>query len=92
MENEETQTQGDGLSERFTPEQRADTVIKKWQAGKNFLIHTHYRVDIAGAIREAVEVEREQCAKIAESTANHTYEAHVGRVSKSIAAEIRARR
>ncbi len=57
-------------AERFTPEQRADTVIKKWQTEKTFLIHAHYTADIAAEIQEAVELERAYCASMAEHYGN----------------------
>lgn len=43
------------------------------------------------AERRGAAAEREACAKVAEQSADHTYEVHVGRVSKQIAQKIRSR-
>ena len=74
-----------GYAERATPEQRADAIIQVLYADTPPGLRFELRDTIAAEIREAVEVEREDCAKIAES-----YECDV-RFAKSIKQEIRLR-
>lgn len=54
----------------MTPEQRADKVLESWRACNAGLRPPSFGVmafDIAAAIREAVDAEREACAREAES-------------------------
>ena len=74
-----------------TPEQIAVKVLSGCVTYVPISVIVTLELRTSRAIREAVQAERDACAKIAEKSANHIYEAHVGRVSKSIADEIRTR-
>ncbi len=54
-------------AERETPEQRADKFISKFRADIPFLASREMAEFIAAEIREAIELERAACAKIAET-------------------------
>jgi len=54
-----------GNAERFTPEQRADAIIQVLYAEKPPPMQGELRDSIAAEIREAVELEREDCFRIA---------------------------
>lgn len=56
-----------GNAERFTPEQRADAIIHVLYDTKPPPMQFELRDSIAAEIREAVQVEREICARIAEN-------------------------
>ena len=54
-----------GNAKRFTPEQRADAVIQVLYADTPPPLQFELRDTIAAEIREAVELEREECLRIA---------------------------
>ena len=54
-----------GNAERFTPEQRADAIIQVLYADTPPPMQFELRDSIAAEIREAVELEREDCFRIA---------------------------
>ncbi len=72
----------------MTPEERAEQIRDDWTTdmGRGHIPPDGMIRDIAAAIREAVEAEREACAKIAAAHDYHNYG-----VCERIAAAIRAR-
>ncbi len=82
----------DGNAERFTPEQRADAIIQVLYDDTPPPLRFELRDSIAAEIREAVELEREACAKLAEKLSTDAfYKYPDGRGGRIIQA-IRARR
>ncbi len=80
-----------GNAERFTPEQRADAIIQVVYADTPPPLWFELRDSIAAEIREAVELEREACANIADDAHKDEEYGHAAFRCVQISQAIRSR-
>lgn len=70
----------------MTPEERARTVVERFEGNEYWIDKDQGTADVAAAIRAAVEAERKECATIADS-----YDGMYHNTARHIAFAIRAR-